>query len=190
MSQKQQTVLRVQLNNTTGLTQYQVLDLFSSIPIKITRSYADLTDISKKNSDTALNVILPGSKRNNAFFENFFDVDVQSFKFSPIKKALCQVLIDDEPYFSGYLRLNKIKIENDSVEYDCSLFSAVGNLFGDIGNNLLIDLNYNDPEYTFNHDFNTSNIVNKWTSSNFGNNGEKPFTYIYPIVHNLSLIHI
>jgi hypothetical protein len=184
MSQKQQTVLRVQLNNTTGLTQYQVLDLFSSIPIKITRSYADLTDISKKNSDTALNVILPGSKTNNAFFENFFDVDVQSFKFSAIKKALCQVLIDDEPYFSGYLRLNKIKIENDSVEYDCSLFSSVGNLFGDIGNNLLIDLNYNDPEYTFNHEFNTNAVANHWNFSNFSVNDEKPYPYIYPVVHN------
>ena len=184
MSQKQQTVLRVQ-NNVSGYTiQYQVLDLFSSIPIKVTRSYADLTDISKKNSDTALNVILPGSKTNNAFFENFFDVDVQSFKFSAVNKALCQVLIDDEPYFTGYLRLNKIKIENSSVEYDCSLFSTVGNLFGDIGNNQLIDLNFDDPEYTFNHEFNTTNVINKWSFSNFGINGEKPFTYIYPVVHN------
>ena len=184
MSQKQQTVLRVQLNNVTGVTQYQVLDLFSSIPIKITRSYADLTDISKKNSDTALNVILPGSKNNNAFFENFFDVDVQSFKFSAIKKALCQVLIDDEPYFTGYLRLNKIKIENDSVEYDCSLFSSVGNLFGDIGNNLLIALNYDDPEYTFNHEFNTNAVGNHWNFSNFGVDDEQPYPYVYPIVHN------
>ena len=95
MPQTQQTVLRVQVNNITGRTEYQVLDLYSSIPIKVTRSFADLTDVSKKNSDTALNVTLPGSKKNNAFFENFFDVDVQSFRFSAVKKALCQVLIDD-----------------------------------------------------------------------------------------------
>ena len=121
MSQKQQTVLRVQLNNVTGVTQYQVLDLFSSIPIKITRSYADLTEI---------------------------------------------------------------KIENDSVEYDCSLFSSVGNLFGDIGNNLLISLNYDDPEYTFNHEFNTNAVANHWNFSNFGVDDEKPYPYVYPIVHN------
>ena len=184
MSQTQQTVLRVKVNNITGATEYQVLDLYSSIPIKITRSFADLTDISKKNSDTALNVILPGSKKNNAFFENFFDVDVQSFRFSAVKKALCQVLIDDESYFSGFLRLNKIKIQNDAVEYDCSLYSTVGNLYGDIGNNLLKDLNYADPEYNFNHTFNTSAVIRGWNFSNFGKDGEQPYPYIYPIVHN------
>ena len=184
MSQTQQTVLRVQVNNITGSTEYQVLDLYSSIPIKITRSFADLTDISKKNSDTALNVILPGSKKNNAFFENFFDVDVQSFRFSAIKKALCQVLIDDESYFSGFLRLNKIKIQNDAVEYDCSLYSTVGNFYGDIGNNLLKDLNYADAEYNFNHVFNTAAVTRSWNFSNFGKDGEQPYPYIYPIVHN------
>ena len=184
MPQTQQTVLRVQVNNITGRTEYQVLDLYSSIPIKVTRSFADLTDVSKKNSDTALNVILPGSKKNNAFFENFFDVDVQSFRFSAVKKALCQVLIDDESYFSGFLRLNKIKIQDDSVEYDCSLYSTVGNLYGDIGNNLLKDLKFNDPEYTFNHIFNSSAVRSNWNFTNFTVNGEQPFPYIYPIVHN------
>ena len=87
--QQQHTVLRVQLSNVlSGVTQYEVLDLYSSIPIKVSRNYADLQDISTKNSDTSLDVKLPGSKKNNAFFENFFDVDTQSFKFSAIKKTI------------------------------------------------------------------------------------------------------
>jgi hypothetical protein len=184
MGQQQQTVLRVQYNNTDGIPQYQVLDLLSSIPIKVTKNYADLTDISKKNSDTALNVLLPGSKTNNAFFENFFDVDAQSFRFSAIKKINCNVLINDEPYFTGYLRLNKINIQNDAVEYDVSLYSTVGTLFADIGNNLLRDLPFADDEYTFNHTFNLGAVTDGWYTSNFSKNQEQPREWIYPVVHN------
>jgi hypothetical protein len=184
MSQQQQTILRVQLNNIDGIPQYQILDTITSVPIKVTRNYADLTDISKKNSDTALSVLLPGSKTNNAFFENFFDVDAQSFRFSAIKKVNCQVLINDEAYFIGYLRLNKINIQNDAVEYDCSLFSTVGTLFADIGNNLLRDLPFDDDEYTFNHTFNLGAVTDGWYTSNFSKDQEQPREWIYPIVHN------
>lgn len=184
MSSQQQTILRVSYNNTTGTTEYTVLDTFSSIPIKITRSFAELQDISKKNSDTALNVKLPGSKRNNKFFENFFDVDAQSFRFNPLKRVTCQVLINDEAYFSGYLRLNEITITNTEVEYDVSLFSTVGTLFADIGNNLLKDLDFDDVDYTFNHTFNLGQVTGKYYESNFGLNQEKPYSFIYPVVHN------
>ena len=181
MSQQQQTVLRVQIS---GSTVFQTLDLYSSIPIKVNRSYADLQDISSKNSDTALNVKLPGSKKNNAFFENFFDVDTQSFAFNAIKKVYAQVLINDEAYFTGYMRLDKINIQNSKVEYDVSLYSTVGTLFADIGNKLLKDLNFDDSEYTFNHTFGLGAVTNGWYTSNFSRNSEKPQTYLYPIVHN------
>lgn len=184
MSQQQQTILRVSYNNTTGTTEYIVLDTQVDIPIRITRSFAELQDISKKNSDTGLNVKLPGSKTNNRFFENFFDVDVQSFRFNPLNRVNCQILINDEPYFTGYLRLNEIKIQNTEVEYDVSLFSTVGTLFADIGNNLLTDLNFDDPDYTFNHTFNQAQVVDNWYGSNFGRNQEEPKAWIYPVVHN------
>ena len=167
-----------------ALTKSIDLDLSSDIPIKVTKNYADLQDISKKNSDTALNVKLPGSKRNNSFFENFFDVDTQSFAFSAIKKFNCLVLINEQPYFTGYLRLNKINIINDKVEYDVSLFSTVGTLFADIGNNLLKDLNYADEDYTFNHTFGLGAVTNGWYTSNFSKDEEQPQTYLYPVVHN------
>ena len=162
------------------------LDLYGSIPIKINRSYADLQDISKRNSDFSINIQLPGTKKNNRFFESFFDVDAQSLYFNATKKTLCDVLINDQSYFHGYLRLNKISVINTKVEYDVSLFSTVGNLFGSIGNNLLKDLNFNDPEYTFNHTFNPNVITDSLITgaANFSINGEQPKPYFYPIVHN------
>lgn len=199
MSQ-QQTVLRVETNlidftyeviiplppYTEERIQYKytTLDLYGDIPIKINKSIAEIQDISKRNSDLSIGLTLPGSKKNNRFFEMFYNVDTQSLYFDPTKRVSCKVLLNDESYFSGYLRLNKISVLESKVEYDVTLYSTVGNLFGEIGNNLLQDLNFDDTEYTFNHTFSLSGVTNLFGNSNFYKNSEYPYTYFYPIVHN------
>jgi hypothetical protein len=199
MSQ-QQTVLRVETNivdfvyeaviplppYTQDKNQYKftTLDLYGDIPIKINKSIAEIQDISKRNSDLSIGLTLPGSKKNNRFFEMFYNVDTQSLYFDPTKRVNCDVLLDDQSYFKGYLRLNKINVLNSKVEYDVTLYSTVGNLFGEIGNNLLQDLDFDDTEYTFNHTFTTTGVTTLFGASNFYKDSEYPYTYFYPVVHN------
>ena len=186
MSQ-QQTVLRVfsELNaSTSNITLHDFLDLYSSIPIKINKSVAELQDISKKNSDYSIGLQLPGTKKNNGFFENFFNVDTQSLYFNATKRVQCDVLLNNEIYFTGYMRLNKVSVLNSKVEYDVTLYSTVGDIFGKIGNNLLVDLNFSDSQYTFNHTFSQSGVTSLFYYSNFLLNREQPYPYFYPIVHN------
>lgn len=185
MSQ-QQTVLRVQTNNTKtgGIPIYEFLDTYSSIPITINKSFAELGDIGKRNSDYSVGVLLPGSKKNNAFFESYFNVDALSLYFDPNKRVPCWVLIDSEPYFTGYLRLNKITVQDSKNEYDVTLFSTPAELYGAIGNNLLKDLDFTDSEYTFNHTFSLENTTHGFEYQNMSVDGEKPYPYFYPIVHN------
>jgi hypothetical protein len=186
MSQ-QQTVLRVQTNipgEISGSTTYEFLDLYSSIPISINKSFAELGDIGKRNSDYSVGVLLPGSKKNNRFFENFFNVDATSLYFNPLLKVPCNVLINDEAYFTGYMRLNKISVKDSKVEYDVTLYSTPAELYGNMGNNLLRDLNFSDDDYRFNHTFNLENVTEGFTYQNFQINGEKPKPYFYPVVHN------
>ena len=194
MSQ-QQTVLRVQTNqvdftgydsNNDLTPQYKFtnLDLYSDIPIKINKSFAEIQDISKKNSDYSIGLSIPGSKNNDRFFEDFYNVDTQTLYFNPTKRVNCDVLLNDEVYFRGYLKLNKINVINSQKEYDVTLYSIVGDLFGKIGNNLLQDLNFDDLEYFFNHTFNLTEVTKYFNDSNFYINGEKPLPYFYPIVHN------
>ena len=186
MSQ-QQTVLRVQSNQPDlpgGITQYEFLDLYSSIPIKLNISFAELQDIGSKNSDYSLGLQIPGSKKNNRFFESFFNVDSQSLYFDVNKRVNCDVLLGDEQLFKGFLKLNKVSVLNSKVEYDVTLFSIMSDLFGNMGNKLLKDLNFNDPEYTFNHTFNLTGVTQQFTTSNFGKDSEKPYPYFYPVIHN------
>jgi hypothetical protein len=187
MATQQQTVLRVQFDNvntTTGITEYEFLDLYGDIPIKISKSFAELQDISKRNSDYSIGLQLPGSKKNNRFFENFFEVDTQSLYFNATKRVPCQVLLNDESYFTGYMRLNKTSVMESKVEYDVTLYSSIGDLFGNIGNNLLNELNFNDRDYLFNHFFDQYVVTDSFNLSIFAINSENPLTYFYPIVHN------
>jgi len=171
--------------NETTTTAYEdlVLDLYGDIPIKINRSFAELQDIAKKNSDYSLGLTLPGSKRNNQFFESFFNVDVDTLYFNPLLRTPAKVLINDEVYFTGYLKLNKISVLNSKVEYDVTLFSNISDLFGKIGNNLLKDLPYGNVTNNFNHNFNLSSIYNSWDKVGFLYDDD-PAPYVYPIVHN------
>jgi len=187
MSQ-QQTVLRVQTSiphlTISGETQYQTLDLYDNIPIKINKSFSELQDIAKRNSDYSIGLILPGSKKNNRFFESFFNVDAQSLYFNATLRVNCNILLGSQVYFRGYMRLNKVSVLNSKVEYDVTLYSTIGDIFGQIGNNLLKDLDYNDSDYTFNHTFSFTGVTDTFRLFNFFKNSEKPYTYFYPIVHN------
>jgi hypothetical protein len=187
MATQQQTVLRVQFDNVntnTGITEYEFLDLYGDIPIKISKSFAELQDISKRNSDYSIGLQLPGSKRNNRFFENFFDVDAQSLYFNATKRVSCQVLLNDEPYFTGYMRLNRTSVMESKIEYDVTLYSSIGDLFGNIGNHLLNELDFNDIEYRFNHQFDQYAVTNPFDQSIFSFDTKYPIPYFYPIVHN------
>jgi len=157
------------------------LDLYGDIPIKINKSFAEIQDISKRNSDFSIGLSLPGSKKNNRFFENFYNVDQQTLYFDPTKRVNCQVLIDEQSYFTGYLKLNSVKVQDSKIEYSVTLYSTVGDLFGQIGNNLLKDLDFNDSDFPFNHTF-TLGTVTSWEYSFFSQ--DDPPNYFYPIVHN------
>lgn len=163
---------------------YENLDLYGDIPIKINKSFAELQDVAKRNSDYSIGLQLPGSKKNNRFFEDYFNVDTNSLFFDATLRVPCKVLIDDESYFNGYMRLNKTSVMDSKVEYDVTLFSTVGDLYGKIGNNLLKDLNFDDIDYHFNHYFNIYNVTAEWRYNSLTNGNSVPSLWFYPIVHN------
>ena len=92
----QQTILRVETGKTNPvissdgvypptfttneLPVYDTLDLYKNAPIKINKSYAEVQDISKKNSDYSVPINIPGSKKNNRFFETFYDKSCEAVK--------------------------------------------------------------------------------------------------------------
>jgi hypothetical protein len=174
-------------DGTTSFTQvlsYDTLDLYTDIPLKLNKSFAELQDIGKRNSDYSVGLSLPGSKKNNAFFESYFNVDTNSLYFDVTKRVNIDVLMNDEVYFKGYMRLNKVSVLNSKVEYDVTLYSTVADLYGKMGNNLLKDLDYNDMDWHFNHYFNVYNVSSTWNQNTLQNGSIIPSLWMYPVVHN------
>ncbi len=172
-----------ELNNPV-ITTFDTLDLYTDIPIKITKSFAELQDISKRNSDLSIGLQLPGSKKNNRFFENFYNVDQQTLFFDITRRVECDVLIDDQSYFKGYLKLNKVSVINSKVEYDVTLYSTVADITAKMGNNLLKDLDYNDIDFHFNHYFNLWNAIQYNEGEPLANLTSVPTLWLYPTIHN------
>lgn len=174
--------------DTNYLTQtvdtFEYLDIYDDIPIKINKSFAEIQDIGKKNSNYSVGLKLPGSKKNNRFFENYYNVDNTSLYFDVTKKVQCSVLINDESFFDGYLRLNSINVMNSKVEYDVTLFSVVADFYGQVGNNLLKDLNFRDPDHFFNHTFTRDNCLQGWRYETLKSTNVVPSNYFYPVAHN------
>jgi hypothetical protein len=169
---------------STQVLSYDYLDLYDDIPIKLNKSFAELQDIGKRNSDYSVGLSLPGSKKNNSFFENFYNVDTNSLYFDVTRRVNVDVLLDDEKYFTGYMKLNKVSVLNSKVEYDVTLYSIVADLYGKMGVNLLKDLDYNDINWHFNHYFTMYNVTSTWFQNTLQNLEIIPSLYMYPIVHN------
>jgi hypothetical protein len=163
---------------------YDFLDLYDDIPITINKSFAEIEDISKRNSDYSVGLKLPGSKKNNRFFEDFFNVDSIGLYFDVLKKVQCNVLIDDESYFTGYLKLNSVSVLNSKVEYDVTLYSNIGDLYGNVGTKLLKDLDFRDVDFYMNHYFTQDNVLSKWRFETLKSQTEVPSNFMYPVVHN------
>lgn len=170
------------LNNTVN--SYDTLDLYGDIPLKLNKSFAEIQDIGKRNSDYSVGLSLPGSKKNNAFFENYFNVDMNSLFYDVTRRVNIDVLLNDEVYFKGYMRLNKVSVMNSKVEYDVTLYSTVADLYGQMGNNLLKDLDYDDTSWHFNHYFNVYNVASTWFYNTLQQQSVVPSLWMYPTVHN------
>jgi hypothetical protein len=169
---------------SSQVLSYDTLDLYTDIPLKLNKSFAELQDIGKRNSDYSVGLSLPGSKKNNSFFESYFNVDATSLYFDVTRRVNIDVLLNDEKYFTGYMRLNKVSVLNSKVEYDVTLYSTVADLYGKMGNNLLKDLDYNDMDWHFNHYFNVYNVASTWNYNTLQNGRIIPSLWMYPVVHN------
>lgn len=191
----QQTILRVETGRSETLTGdvkvpvYSTLDLYTSAPIKINKSFAEIQNIGKKNSDYSVPLSLPASKKNNRFFETFYNVDQDTLFFDPTQRVECQVLIDDQVYFKGYLKLNKVAVKESKVEYNVTLYSQMGEIFGQIGNNLLSDMDFTSTGDNgggnfggWNSSLSLSNTIDQWDSNIFDD--DKPPKFFFPVVHN------
>jgi len=145
---------------------YESLDLFDNEQFPLTFSIADITSPEKRNSSFSKTITIPGTKNNNVFFKNIFEIGAD-LEYDPRKKAQFVIYSEGLEQLSGYLQLTKIVRDDfNNIKYEINLYGQLANIFYNLGEDKMCGLNF--FEYT--HTYNFGSILNSW-NTNIQKNG-------------------
>ena len=144
-----------------------ILDTFADEQIKVSNNITDLFDIGAVPGTFTRTITLPGTKRNNAFFEQYYDISVyEPDLFNTNQKVEAYLDFDGIYLVTGYMQLTKVSVyENKFVDsYEVNIFGIVSNFSIDAKSHLLTDLT---NLAKFNHTSSVYNIEQSWSGSLF-----------------------
>jgi len=131
----------------SGTTHH--LDLFEDSEMKVNSSFAEIQNITQKNSTYSNSFYVPGSKKNNDIFQHFFYINSSFTDFDVRRKMDAIMTYNGYELMTGYIRLNFVNIENREVIYNITFYNEVGNLVANIGDKLMRDLNLDDMKHPY-----------------------------------------
>ena len=163
---------RLIINQVVGgsIVEYE-LDLYDNVPIPINKSIIDIQNIAERKSDFTKTITLPGTHNNNDIFSNIFNLarsvsntNTYNFApdFNPNLKADAILYKNGVAMIQGYLQLTNINVVDDyQIEYEIIIIGKFANLFQDLGEKKLNELDLS----AYDHTWNFTNIQASWTPS-------------------------
>jgi hypothetical protein len=153
----------------------EILDLFADEEIKLSDNVTGLFDLGVIPADFTRQITLPGTKKNNAFFEHVYDISVQSPDTFATNIKVPAYLDFGGLYLSqGYLQLNKVSLyQNKFIDsYEVTIFGAVSSFARTINRSYLTDLTNLS---VYNHTSSYNNVTSSWSGSLFSG------SIVYPL---------
>ena len=170
----------LQVTDLSGTTIY--LDLYDDVSINFNLSFAEIQDITSRNSGYSQTFRVPGTPKNNQFFNYMFNVNQEGLSFDLQKSVICSVNYKGIEMLSGILRLLKIIITDNKVDYEVNIQDEVGVFINKISNKLLVDIDYTDLD----HSYISTNVKDSWLadySVTGTTGGLKDGQILYPFTH-------
>ena len=153
-----------------------ILDLFKDEDITLSNNVTGLFDLGILPADFTRQITLPGSKKNNAFFEHVYDISVLSpDNFATNVKVPCYIDYQGVYLSQGYLQLNKVNvIANKFIDsYTVSVYGTVSSFAREVNRNFLTDMTASLSQYD--HIASYTAITSSWNGDLF--NGD----IVYPL---------
>lgn len=129
------------------------LDLYNDLPLSVNFNIADIKEPDKRNGDYTKTIKLKGTKTNNQFFEQTYDVNIKTNTWNPNIKTSAYFLKSGTVPMKGDMRLMSIDVirknEFEDITYNVVLLGRNANIFTTIGDAKLEDLDLS----TYNHNF-------------------------------------
>jgi hypothetical protein len=151
------------------------LDLFADEDIFVSDNVTGLFDLGILPADFTRQISLPGTKKNNAFFEHYYDISIESpFLFATNTKVDAYFDFDGILISNGYLQLNKVNvISNKFIDsYEVTIYGGLSSFAREINRNFLTDLT---SLSVYNHTSSFTNISASWAGDLFSG------SIVYPL---------
>tara|TARA_R110002012_G_scaffold45709_3_gene121288 strand:+ start:193 stop:3489 length:3297 start_codon:yes stop_codon:yes gene_type:complete len=122
-------VYRKETSGASSVTPFE-LDLDKAPNVRINYNWLDIKEPDNKKSNFSQTIKIPFTNRNNTFFENWFDVNLDSLVYNTKTKFKAVVLVDSVPQLDGYVQLKSIYL--NARKYEVVVFGDTANFFADI----------------------------------------------------------
>lgn len=136
--------------------------IVNNIPISTNFVQADLREPDKRNASFTKTITLYGNNDLNKLFENIFEANIDLQVFNPNIKEPAKYFVDETQVLTGALQLLKIiKTADNNIVYECNIIGNEGNLFVDIGDKYLEELDFSE----YDHDYTRANQIASWSNN-------------------------
>jgi len=146
----------------------RIIDLFGDEDITLEMSFAEIQDITKKNSTYTQSFNVPGSKNNNDIFNHFYDPASTPTTYDVRRTFSAYFTYNGEIILDGYIRLNSSTNNRTEKNYNLTFYTEVGDLSSNIGDKFLYDLNLDDLIIPYNSESIHKSQFNWDTLDKFG----------------------
>lgn len=142
------------------------VDLKEDSQFPITYNIADIREPAKRNTSFSKTITLPGTDNNNQILGHLYEIE-QDGTFNPNKFTSAVVLQDGVEVFSGVMQVVGIsRILNgfgnyDSIEYQVNLLGRLTDIFLELGDSKLTDLDFTEWDHIYNRD----NEADSWNGA-------------------------
>ena len=118
----------------------EYIELFGNENITMEVSFAEIQDITKKNSAFTQEFNVPGTKQNNYIFNYFYDINTVALDWNPKRKFEADLIFDGYELYNGYVRMNSVSINKLEKTYSITFYTAIGDLASNIGDKALCNV--------------------------------------------------
>lgn len=167
----------------------EFIELFENETISLDLSFAEIQDITKKNSAYSKEFNVPGTKNNNYIFNYFFDFNSVPLNWIPSRKFEADLVYNGYNIASGYVRLNNVSINKLNKTYNITFYNGVGNITANIGDKFLRQLDLSSLNHPFTPDVYLQsnldpNLFPLTGTTNYSYQNGKTYWPIYNIGYN------
>lgn len=138
------------VTNVAGNQEY--IELFGNESLSLDVSFAEIQDITKKNSAYTKEFNVPGTNQNNYIFNYFFDFNQVPLDWTPSKKFEAWILYNGYVILAGYVRLNYVTIVKEQKTYNITFYNGVGDVAANIGDKFMNQLDTTSINHPWSQD--------------------------------------